>query len=312
MSNPSKYARVLPYILTLAVIAFMTGAAELFGERELIFPEITAVAIGALIAPVQSWNTSKPRLFMSISFLAVIGVLIVKFVPLPLFVKIPLGFLCAAAGLTISKTGFVPMISACVLPIILTTESFVYVLSVMTMTGIILTCQLILEKKGLHAKREFILQPANRNTLIFWVKQTAVIALVCIIPVLSGEMFFIVPPLIVGYIEMSVPRSKLKKRYKTAIALIAAASCTGVFSRLFFTEFLGLPLTVAAIISAGTILFAVTKTRLYFPPCGAICTLPMLLPAEGLLWYPVETTAGFIIMTIISLTLFKEQADTGE
>ena len=43
--------------ISLAVVAIMVGSAEIFGEKEIIFPEITAVAMGALIAPVQSWNT---------------------------------------------------------------------------------------------------------------------------------------------------------------------------------------------------------------------------------------------------------------
>ena len=41
--------------ISLAVVAIMVGSAEIFGEKEIIFPEITAVAMGALIAPVQSW-----------------------------------------------------------------------------------------------------------------------------------------------------------------------------------------------------------------------------------------------------------------
>lgn len=40
--------------ISLAVVAIMVGSAEIFGEKEIIFPEITAVAMGTLIAPVQS------------------------------------------------------------------------------------------------------------------------------------------------------------------------------------------------------------------------------------------------------------------
>lgn len=34
--------------------AVMTGAAELLGEKEIIFPEITALTVGAIAAPKQS------------------------------------------------------------------------------------------------------------------------------------------------------------------------------------------------------------------------------------------------------------------
>ena len=69
--------------ISLAVVAIMVGSAEIFGEKEIIFPEITAVAMGALIAPVQSWNTSRTRLFAAIVSAAVAGVCIAAGAPSP-------------------------------------------------------------------------------------------------------------------------------------------------------------------------------------------------------------------------------------
>ena len=37
--------RRLPGVLTVIVIAVMIGASELMGEREIIFPEIAAIAV---------------------------------------------------------------------------------------------------------------------------------------------------------------------------------------------------------------------------------------------------------------------------
>ena len=36
----------LPYVLTLVLVGIMTFVAEILGEWEIIFPEITALAIG--------------------------------------------------------------------------------------------------------------------------------------------------------------------------------------------------------------------------------------------------------------------------
>ena len=36
----------LPYVLTLILVGIMTFVAEILGEGEIIFPEITALAIG--------------------------------------------------------------------------------------------------------------------------------------------------------------------------------------------------------------------------------------------------------------------------
>ena len=39
----------LPYVLTLVLVGIMTFVAEILGEWEIIFPEITALAIGYMI-----------------------------------------------------------------------------------------------------------------------------------------------------------------------------------------------------------------------------------------------------------------------
>ena len=141
--------------VSLAVVAIMVGSAEIFGEKEIIFPEITAVAMGALIAPVQSWNTSRTRLFAAIVSVAVAGVCIVRVIPEILILRIALGLLVAVSVITLSKANFVPAISACILPILMGTKSPVYVISVAVMTAFILIFQKVLEYFGLHEKYEY-------------------------------------------------------------------------------------------------------------------------------------------------------------
>lgn len=95
--------------ISIAVVAIMVFSAEILGEKEIIFPEITAVAMGALIAPVQSWNTSRTRLFAAIVSAAVAGVCIVRFIPEILILRIALGLLVAVSVITLSKlASFLP------------------------------------------------------------------------------------------------------------------------------------------------------------------------------------------------------------
>ena len=145
------FRKALPVALPLILAAGMVAAAELLHNKEIIFPEITAVAIGALTAPKQSWNVSRLRLLPTMTAAAVIGVGL-AFLPLPAVVKIPLAMLCAAACVTISETEFLPAISACVLPVLLETKTPVYIGSVVVMTSLILITQLVLEKAGLREK----------------------------------------------------------------------------------------------------------------------------------------------------------------
>ena len=48
-----------PFLLSIILISFMIGLSEAFNQKELIFPEIGAISIGCLIAPIQPWKVSK-------------------------------------------------------------------------------------------------------------------------------------------------------------------------------------------------------------------------------------------------------------
>lgn len=291
--------------ISLAVVAIMVGSAEILGKKEIIFPEITAVAMGALIAPVQSWNTSRTRLFTAIVSAAVAGVCIVRFIPEILILRIAVGLLMAVGVIMLSKAGFVPAISACILPILMGTKSPVYVISVAVMTALILVSQKVLEHFGLHEKYEYIPIGPSAELLKLRSKQVITVLIICILPAHFHEIFFIAPPLIVAFFELSGKGSKLMKRKHTAIALMAAAAFTGVTARFFISEKLGLTMTLGAVLSSAVIFVLCRKTKLYFPPCCAISTLPFIIPQTAMIKFPFEVTAGYIVLTIAAVIITK-------
>lgn len=291
--------------ISLAVVAIMVGSAEILGEKEIIFPEITAVAMGALIAPVQSWNTSRTRLFAAIVSAAVAGVCIVRFIPEILILRIAVGLLMTVGVITLSKTGFVPAISACILPILMGTKSPVYVISVAVMTALILISQKALECFGLHEKYEYRPIGPSAELLKLRSKQVITALIICVLPAHFHEIFFIAPPLIVAFFELSGKGSKLMKRKHTAIALMAAAAFTGVMARFFISEKLGLTLTLGAVLSSSVIFALCRKAKLYFPPCCAISTLPFIIPQTAMIKFPFEVISGYIILTIAAVIITK-------
>ena len=300
------FKKALPAFISLALAAGMVAASELLHDREIIFPEITAVAIGALAAPKQSWNVSRLRLLLTITAAAIIGVGLV-FVPIPPVIKVPLAMVCAVACVTASKTEFLPAISACVLPVLLGTKSPVYIGSVVVMTSLILLAQLILEKCGLREKSVFTPVSPDKQLFALRIRQIAAASIICIIPLLTKEIFFIAPPLIVAFFEMSKPHGKLLERSPQAASLMILASVSGVLSRFLLTEKLGLPLAVSAAISCAVILAALCRMKLYFPPCGAIATLPFIIPEGALLRFPFEIAAGTLVLIAAAFALSKER-----
>ena len=302
----NQFKKLLPDFISLALAVGMVTASELLGDKEIIFPEITTITIGALASPKQSWNTSKLRLLLTITASAVVGVGLVVFIPLALVFKIPLAILCAITCVTISGTEFWPAISACVLPVLLGTRSPVYIGSAVVMTSLILLAQLLLEKFGIRDKSTFTPIKPDRQLMMLRIKHTIAASLICVMPVITNEIFFIAPPLIVAFFEMSKPKSKLMEHSYKAALLILIGTVSGVLSRFVLTEKFGLPLAVSAMAATAVILFAVSRTKLYFPPCGAIATLPFIIPEGALLKFSFEITAGTLFFIAVAYALSKE------
>ena len=111
--------KIIPIGMAMVIVTLMTAAACLLGNKEIIFPEIAAIAVGGLIAPKMVWNTNKRRILFFITLCAVLGVGIVRYVPLPLWMQMAMAFFISQIIFIYSGTSFAPMISAIVLPVML-------------------------------------------------------------------------------------------------------------------------------------------------------------------------------------------------
>ncbi len=297
----------LPAVISVLLAAGMVAAAEITGEREIIFPEITAIAIGALAAPKQVWNTSKLRLFAAVALSAGTGAAIVRLLPLPVWVQAPLGIFCAAGYITLLGCGFVPAISACVLPILMQTGGAAYLISALGMTALILGVQTILERFGLREKCGFIPEARTRGLIKLRAKQSLTAAAICLLPAYFGEIFITAPPLIVAFFELSKPNSKPRGRIWQTVLLIGGAAFIGTIMRAALSVGAGLPMAFSAAVACGAVLWLVDRLGLYFPPCGAIATLPFLIDQSALWKLPLEVLGGYLIFCAAVVVLFREK-----
>lgn len=121
-----RLRRLLPCALFLVVITGMTGAAELFREREILFPEAAAIALGALAPPRLAWRTDKAGILVTIALCACIGVVIVRFLPLPLAWQLAAAYL---AGQLVLLAMLIPEQAVALYPMQALCASAVYILS---------------------------------------------------------------------------------------------------------------------------------------------------------------------------------------
>lgn len=291
--------------MILLIVAAMVGAAELLGENEIIFPEIAAIAVGALLAPKMAWRTSRVRILVMIVLCALLGVGIVLFLPLPLWAQLSFAYGAAEVLYLLSGTTFAPMISAIVLPVLLGTRSAVYPAAALLLTLLILGCHLLLEKLGLKETADFVpLRPARRD----W--RDAALRLLLVAAAAWAALrldlrYVVAPPLLVAFTEFSGRGSGARKMPGKVVAAMALCGCAGALCRWALHLQLHLPLTVAAVAAAGLMIALLTKLGTFVPPAGALCILPMLLPAERVSGYPLQILAGAALFMALSLLVFR-------
>ena len=291
--------------LVLAIVAAMVGAAELTGQSEIIFPEITAIAVGAFLSPRLAWRTDRVRMLVTVTLCAVLGVLLVRFVPLPVWGRLTLAYGLAQVVFLLSGTRFAPMISAIALPVLLGTESWVYPAAAFLLTGLILLCHWGLERLGLREELHF--SPV-RPTAADW--RNAGLRLALAAPVIWAALaldcrFAVAPPLLVAFTEFCSPTAAARKRPFRAGAAIFLCALAGTASRLLVQGALGLPLTLAALLAAAAMIAILRSLGMYVPPAGALAILPMLLPAERLPRYPLQIALGTALFLALALVLFR-------
>lgn len=296
----SNLKNKIKYVVAVIMVSAMILTAELFSNVEIIFPEIAALIIGSWLVKSQPWNVNRIRLILLMSISAFVGVLIVKYVNIPTFLQILLALIFAAIALTVSGTDMVPMISACVLPVIMKTDTFIYSISVVTMTVIVVTVRIVFEKIGLCDKVEFESKKVNHlENLAKWLAVFAGVSVMAIIALNTHNTFFIAPPLIVTYVILFDVKSLASKNPIMVFLVIMVCSIVGALARMLSISF-GVHATIVGALAMIAALLAMYFMKFYFPPAGAIAILPLIIKSDKVLLYPIQIVAGCAAFIFIS------------
>ncbi len=300
-----NFIPLVPALCFLLVMALMTGASELLNEREIIFPEAAAIALGALAAPKFAWRTTKPAIFFLITGCAALGMAIVL-LPVPLPYRLILAYLVGQTVLLLSKTTFAPLISAVVLPVLLETRSPVYLAAAVSLTALILILRGMLEKCGLNDKPPFMPVPVKGADVWAMLPRTLLMAALCLVGTLTGWRLLVCPPLLVAFTEFSRRGNGAMKKPLIAFLLLSLCALAGAALRLV-TVALALPLTLAAVLAALVVLLLTSREKMYLPPAAAVALLSMLIPERELLLYPFEIIVASAVYVVFALLAFQRR-----
>lgn len=80
------------YLSALVMILLMIEVAELFNEKEIIFPEMAALTIGMWIVNKRVWRVKYWQMLLLMTLGACAGVLIVLYSPFSLIINVAIAF----------------------------------------------------------------------------------------------------------------------------------------------------------------------------------------------------------------------------
>ena len=299
-----KFERYL-YALILTLLMFLS--AQFSGHSEIIFPEILAILTGGWIAKRQPWNTDKLRIWLLTTMSALFGVLLVKYLPFGIYYKVIFSFLFTAISLVVFKTTFIPAIPAGIFPIFMNVKTLIYPLAVGIMVFAIITGQYLLEKYHYRHKDLYFPQKINRKMMSkHWAKLFFVFSIIAIYPLSQGFMFWLSPPVIVTFAELSNPMSPNRKRLVKIWGIMTIGATIGTIFRLGVNVYLGLPLVISALFACIFMFLVYNKSKVLYPPSAGALLMPMILKPQEVIWYPLEVAIGLGILILLARYIFSK------
>ena len=287
-----------PCLVFILTATLMTGVSELTNEPEIIFPEAAAIALGAIISPRLPWKVNKLSALILVFICAVAGLTISRYVLLPIEYKLVIAYITGLFFYTFFGTSFAPIISAVVLPVLMNTQSLIYIAAAVSLTAFVLAARIVLERTGLRDREKTEIAPLpDAECMAGFILKSAIVALVCIFAVKTGFKFLVCPPLLVAFTEFTCRGNKALRTPISTFSVLTLCAVTGTLARLFCTA-VNAPLTVAALL-IGTVISVMTGiTKIFLPPSAAIAVLAILIPYDALPSYPLQIAAGTLLYLI--------------
>lgn len=300
-----KQTRLLRYFCALLMIVAMVGIAEILEEKEIIFPEMAALTIGMWIVDKRVWRVSRGQMVALMTIGALVGVCIVRYSPFPLLVNIPIAFIFAACCLLFSRTTLIPQISACMLPVLLKTESWVYPAAVFCMSLIIVGGQYLMERRKIRYPIPHTPVHKNfRKEVLQWLFLLCTLLLIAFIPIYTSNLYCILPPLIVTYVEFANSKAGFRNRPVQVFLFLVIAGTLGTLFQIVGHHYWKLPESIVAFSIILCLFTLYEQAGKFFAPAGAIALIPLIVPQDNLIWLPLQIAIGAAIFITTAMLLF--------
>lgn len=301
-----SHHQTIRHLCSIAMVMIMVLMATLLEEKEIIFPEMAALTIGLWIIDKRVWRVKKSQVLWLMTLGATCGVCLVRYSPLSLIANLGLAFAFVALTLLMIGTTLIPLISACMLPVLLGTHSWVYPIAVFVLVLCLIIGQTVMERIGLRTPILFVPNERKyKKDFQRWCLLLLGVLLMSLVSQYTHLPYLIAPPLVVMFVEFVHSNAGFRSRPLQTLFLLGAASGIGVFFSLTSQCFLPMPPFIIAFCIIVCLFVLFKMVGKYFAPAGAIALLPMLLPSEVLIWFPFQVILGAGLFQLLALVAFQ-------
>uniref|UniRef100_I2PYG4 HPP family n=1 Tax=Desulfovibrio sp. U5L TaxID=596152 RepID=I2PYG4_9BACT len=301
--------------LTMLLVVCMVALGEYADIRDIIFPEIAALAFGAWVMEERPWPGAAWTLWLSPTLGAATGVLLLRAAPFSIVALVGIAFAFVLLELKLFRSAMSPSFSAAILPIIAHIDSWTYPAAVCVMTAAIALVSHAGDRKKARTG-DVSLRPAGRpahaslarewrhyGKLLFF------ILLVALFSTTWGGLYMMAPPLIVAFVELAHPEGALRqKSMPRLLLLLSACALAGTAWMAVVVRLFSGPLWLAAGLSVATAFAVARRLNLSSPPALALALLPTILPEPVLYLYPLHILVGSAIFIVLGQVWFKPAA----
>lgn len=283
-------------LLAVAFGTLMVLTSELLRTPAILFPEILALLTGMWVTPRMPWRVRRWEIPPLMTVCAVWGAALSRWSPLGTAWTICIAFAGAALLLLAVRSTLLPVLSACILPILLGEHSWVYPVAVAVMTVLLCLGQTLLERFQLRKPQTPETWHWNgREEALRWPVAIGTVTALAAVGVSLGVPCVAAPPLAVLLSELSFRESPAAPFSMQIWAGTVCCAAAGALARWVLCVRLGLPLTVAALAASAMAMAIFALLRRPFPPSAALALLPLLLPETLISTYPAQVAVGGLI-----------------
>lgn len=256
-------------MLAYTLIFLMIGASVLLHNREMILPEVAALAVAGLIYRNPGWLSRPFHIFLLPSLTATGGFLINN-AEFPLAAKLILAVAFVLLTLLLFKSTLAPALATGLLPVITNITSVHFIYAIATFTALLAAS--MYAKPGASGMHSVSKRRHQDHILYFgWISAWI---LIC---AQNGWMHMAAMPpvLVVGFESVHKEDYQFAVFYKQALCLFLTAF-TGVLSLYYLHNLL-----LSAVIDLIAVTFLLRLVKFKFPPAYAMALLPMVLPGAS-------------------------------